>query len=280
MHTIRTQRTAGPAWGGVPRCAIDALTKDQEHSMQRSTSIPVLAIAIAAAAAGRVHAVVVLANGQSVGVGTLLAPGGDRSVQIDDKVFTFQSITSSTFTLANFSIRAYVSATTNQWGLHNVGFDIVGPFGDLTPGDGAYSDMNIRYSAAVLPSAYAADVSLAGIGLSFDGLVTGTGSVARVDETVFDLDRNRFLGNLSVLAAAGPPPSRHTATSLSFLGPDSIHGFRAFEVNKNIKFLATAGGTATATFVRQEFNQIMAPTPGAAALLGIGGALMRDRRRR
>lgn len=248
--------------------------------MQIRTSVAVLAIAAAASAAGHAHAVVVLTNGQSVNLGTMFAAGGDRAVQIDDKVFTFQSVTSSTFSRADFSIRAYVSATTNQWGLHDVGFDIVGPFGDFTPGNGMYADMNIRYTVAVLPAAYAADVSLRGIGLSFDGAVSGTGSLARVDETVFDLDSNAFLGNLSAFAAAGPPPSGTWSGALDFTQAHGIDGFRALEINKNIKFLATAGGSATATFVRQEFSQIMLPAPGAVALLGVGAALARGRRRR
>ena len=248
--------------------------------MQIRTSVAFLAIAAAASAAGHVHAVVVLANGQSVNLGTMFSPGGDRTVQIDDKVFTFQSVTSSTLSPADFRIRAYVSAGTNQWGLHDVGFDIVGPFGDFTPGNGMYADMNVRYTVAVLPSAYAADVRLCDIGLSFDGAVTGTGSIARVDETVLDLDTNTFLGNLAAFATAGPPPGGAWSSSLDFCQMYGVDGYRAFEVNKNIKFFASALGSSTATFVRQEFSQIMAPAPGAIALLGIGAAVGGGRRRR
>jgi MYXO-CTERM domain-containing protein len=57
-----------------------------------------------------------------------------------------------------------------------------------------------------------------------------------------------------------------------------LPGFRAFEVNKNIKFLAPTGGSATATFVRQEFRQAMLPAPGAIALLGVAGFASRRRR--
>lgn len=248
--------------------------------MQTSARIATLAIVVAAAAAGSAHAVVTLANGQSVALASLLARDGDRTIQVDDKVFTFHSVTSSTFSIANFSIRAYVSAGTNQWGLHDVGFDIVGPFGDFTPGNGMYADMNIRYTVAVTPAAYAADVSLRGIGLSFDGAVSGAGSIARVDETVFDLDSNAFMGNLSAFAAAGPPPSGAWSSSLDFTQVHGTLGYRALEINKNIKFLATADGSATATFVRQEFSQVMLPAPGAVALLGIGTAFARGRRRR
>ena len=55
-------------------------------------------------------------------------------------------------------------------------------------------------------------------------------------------------------------------------------GFRALEVNKNFKFFSpTAEGTASASFIRQEFSQI--PAPGAAALLGLAGAFGSRRRR-
>lgn len=248
--------------------------------MRTRPSIAVLSIAAAAAAAGHAHAVVVLTNGQSINLATLLVPGSDRVIEIDDKRFTFLSVTSSSFSRSAFSIRAYVSATTNPWGLNDVGFDIVGPFGDFTSGNGSYADMNIRYSVEVLPSAYAADVSLRGIGLSFDGAVSGAGAIARVDETVMDLDNNRFLGNLSAFAAAGPPPSGTWSSSLDFVQLTGLPGFRAFEVNKNIKFLAPTDGTATATFIRQEFRQAMLPAPGAIALLGVGTVLTRGKRRR
>lgn len=45
-------------------------------------------------------------------------------------------------------------------------------------------------------------------------------------------------------------------------------------------FAATADGMAQATFVRQEFSQVMAPAPGAIALLAFAGAAGRARRRR
>ncbi|NBQ88780.1 MAG: PEP-CTERM sorting domain-containing protein [Betaproteobacteria bacterium] len=58
----------------------------------------------------------------------------------------------------------------------------------------------------------------------------------------------------------------------------SPNGYRAFEVNKDIKFFANGDEDfATASFIRQEFSQV--PAPGAIALMGLGGfAAMRRRR--
>ena len=59
-----------------------------------------------------------------------------------------------------------------------------------------------------------------------------------------------------------------------------MHGFRAFEVNKDIKFFAnTPNSFSTASFIRQEFSQIMAPAPGAIALLTAVGMISTRRRR-
>ncbi|MEY4769318.1 MAG: hypothetical protein RIQ40_58, partial [Planctomycetota bacterium] len=177
---------------------------------------------------------------------------------------------------------AFVSANTNQFGLHNVGFDLTGPFGDGLPGDGLSHEMNLQYQVAVRKEFYDRGVRLCDTRLAFNGSAGGTGAYARVDETVWDLDANRFLGNLSAYANSGPPPEQRFTDEKNFCQlwnqPD---GFRAFEVNKDIKFLAPSRSDfAAASFVRQEFSQIMAmPTPGALALVAVS-ALVGTRRRR
>jgi len=48
-------------------------------------------------------------------------------------------------------------------------------------------------------------------------------------------------------------------------------------VNKDLKFFAgSENGFSTASFVGQEFSQI--PSPGALALVGLGGLIARRRR--
>jgi hypothetical protein len=54
-------------------------------------------------------------------------------------------------------------------------------------------------------------------------------------------------------------------------------GYRAFEVNKDLKFFAsTQNDFATASFVRQEFSQV--PSPGVGALVAAACAMARRRR--
>ena len=112
----------------------------------------------------------------------------------------------------------------------------------------------------------------------FNGSAGGEGSFARVDESVFDLDNNVFLGQLSVWDIAGPPQDTKLEDYVDFCDLYGSQGYRAFEVNKDLKFFAaTDNGFATASFIRQEFSQI--PSPGALALLGVSGILARRRRR-
>jgi len=241
----------------------------------RGIFAPLAALAVTASS----QAVIVLGNGDQVNMSAIFATGSDRKVLIDDKIFTFESYTSSQFSMSNFTVIGFVSASTNQWGLHNVGFDITGPFGDGTPGDLLGHELNLQYSVEVTPEAYARDVRLCDTRLTFNGSAGGNGSYARVDETVWDLDNNVFLGNLSAFDHVGPPRMTRLTDARDWCQTYDTLGYRAFEVNKDLKFFArTAQDFATASFVRQEFSQILAPTPGAVALLALSGMMARRRR--
>jgi hypothetical protein len=138
--------------------------------------------------------------------------------------------------------------------------------------------MNLQYSVAVRPEYYARDVRLCDTRLTFNGSAGGAGSYARVDETVWDLDTNTFLGSLAVYDHAGL--FQRYEDEKDWCDIYGTHGYRAFEVNKDLKFFARTGQDfATASFVRQEFSQILAPTPGAFALLLASGAFTKRRRR-
>jgi uncharacterized protein (TIGR03382 family) len=112
----------------------------------------------------------------------------------------------------------------------------------------------------------------------FNGSSGGAGSFSRVDESIFDVDNNQFLGQLSVFDIAGDPQQTQLEDYADYCLLNQGMGYRAFEVNKDMKFFAALeSGFATASFIRQEFSQI--PAPGAIALLGAAG-LVGSRRRR
>jgi hypothetical protein len=227
--------------------------------------------------AGSAHAVIVLGNGDSINLGALMGNGSDRTVIIDDKMFTFESFTSSQFDANLFSVIGFISAGTNQYGLRNVGFDLTGPFGDGTLGDNLVHEMNIQYEVSVLPSYYERGVRLCDARLTFNGSAGGDGSFSRVDETIWDLDTNTYLGQMEVYDIANTPNITKLMHEIDFCDLYDTDGYRAFEVNKDLKFFAAHDGDfATASFVRQEFSQI--PTPGCLALLGLGGLVARRRR--
>ena len=214
------------------------------------------------------QATIVLGNGQVINLATLMSMQ-DRRVEIGDKVFNFESYTSAFFPSANISLIGFISEATNQYGLRNVGFDLTGGFGDANPGSGQVHEANLQYSVAVQQSFYEQGIRLHDAQLLFNGDAEGLGSYARVDETIIDLDTNTLLGNMFVYA-------NDTTKLVDHI--EFTQGYRAFEVNKDLKFLAALpDGISSCSFVRQEFSQI--PTPGAIALLGVSG-LVGSRRRR
>ena len=232
-----------------------------------------LALVLALAGAGSASAsVVVLGNGDSIILEDLLDAGGQFIV--DDKLFTIDSWRTDVFDAGTISIVGFIALNPNQYGFRNIGFDMIGPFGDGTPGDTAVHEANLQYTVEVLPQYYQQGVRIHDARLTFNGSAGNPGSFARVDETMIDLDTNTFLSDLEVFYNAGNPPQFDLSDDVIF----DLPGYRALEVNKDMKFFSpTAEGFATASFVRQEFSQI--PAPGALALLGAAGLVARRRRR-
>lgn len=234
--------------------------------------LPLLGVLLAVPA----HATLVLGNGDSINLAQLMA-SNDRSFIVNDKLFRFESFSSSQSDASLYNVVGFVSLNPNQFGQFNVGFDLIGPFGDGSPGDGVVHDLNLQYEVSVLPEFYARGVRLCDARLTFNGSAGADGSFTRVDETIFDLDANQFLGSMAVYDTFGPPRDTLYSTGLDFCEIFGTDGYRAFEVNKNMKFFAaTASDFATASFIRQEFSQI--PAPGAMALLGAAGLAARRRR--
>jgi hypothetical protein len=223
------------------------------------------------------NAVVVLQNNETVNLGALMATGSDRKFIIGDKMFTFEYVTTPNFNIQNFDVTAKILAP-NQYGLNNIAFDLTGPFVDGGINDQTVQDMNLQYTVEVLPEYYARGIRLCDTGLSFNGSSGGTGSFARVAETVYAVDTGQLLGNMNVFNNFGPPPSIQYSEVRDWCKEFGTDGYRAFQCNKNLKFFAnTDGGFASCSFVRQEFSQI--PAPGAFALLGVAGILGARRRR-
>lgn len=225
---------------------------------------------------GAAHGVVTLVNGQTANLADLLAPGSDRQFIVGDKLFTIESFANSDQQppVSSFTVGGFIAGGPGPSGLPNIGFDLFGPFGDGTPGDGVVHEWNLQYTVEILPDFAAMGWRITDNVLTFNGSSSGDGSFARVDETVFDFFGNTLLGNKSVFDVAGPPRETRLQDSLFWGAP----GYTKLEINKDIKmFAAHVSDTATASFVRQEFSQI--PSPSAGVLLGLGG-LMASRRRR
>jgi MYXO-CTERM domain-containing protein len=234
------------------------------------------AASLAAILGSSAQASITLGNGDIVLLSEVFAQT-DRTVYIGDKEFHFESWASSVWQSSQITVSGFISQNANQYGLNNVGFDLFGPFGDGTPGDGTVHEANLQYSVAVRPEYYDRGVRLCDARMTFNGAATGSGSYSRVDETIFDLDNNAYLGQLSVYDLFGPPQTTQRVDGRDFC-ETGLPGFRAFEVNKNLKFFAhEVNDSATASFVRQEFSQV--PAPGAFALLSLAG-LVGGRRRR
>lgn len=223
------------------------------------------------------HAIIVLGNGEVLNLDTLMAMT-DRRVQINDKIFNFESYTSTAVDTSQISIIGFVSLNQNQFGLYNVGFDLTGPLGDGFPGDGLIAEANLQYTVEVEQSYYDRGVRLCDARVVFNGNSFGSGSYAAVDETIFDLDANQYLGELEVFSVQNSEPLVQLVDAVDFCDIYGTTGYRAFEVNKDMKFFANAAdGVASCSFIRQEFSQV--PAPGALALLGVAGMLGARRRR-
>ncbi|HMN40992.1 MAG TPA: hypothetical protein PKE29_09110 [Phycisphaerales bacterium] len=229
------------------------------------------AAGLAALASSSSFAAITLTNGQSVNLDVVLA-SNDRQVNIGDKTFTFESYTSSSFVPSTISVTAFVSANP----LQGTGFDLTGGFGDINPNDANISEFNVRYTVEVMPAFAALGYRITDLGLVFNGAATGTGSYARVDESVFDVlgipGQNLVTSTSAFVYGSGTPAAQ--LQSAVVWGPP---GYVKIEVNKDVQFFATNNGSSSASFVRQTFSQI--PTPGAMGLIGLAGMFIARRKR-
>lgn len=229
----------------------------------------VAAVGACSLCAGAAQAVVTLNANQTLPVSQILN-SQDKKFIIGDKLFTVLSYTGPTAIIANTDLAAFIS--TNP--LDGIGFDLQGPFADTTAGDGLATDIVFRYTVEVVPQFAQQGFRIVDNTLAFNGAASGTGSYARVDESILSANGLDVLAQTQVYANAGPPATQKYSDRWQTTGG----GFLKLEVVKDIQFKAEpAGGTATASFVRQAFSQV--PAPGSAALLGAAGLVALRRRR-
>lgn len=212
---------------------------------------------------------ITLTNGQSVTLNQIL-DSNDRAFIVGDKKFTIVSYTSPTFIAANTSVVGFIANDP----LTGIGFDLFGGFGDA-PGDSLISEFNIRYTVEIIEPFLSQGFRIVDSELTFNGNATGTGSYARVDESVLDFfaqPGQNLIGTKRAFDIAGPPRSTDLQDRLVFSPRVKL------EVIKDVQFFAFGqGSTATASSIRQSFSQI--PAPGAMALLAVGGLIATRRKR-
>lgn len=236
--------------------------------MSLRTSLTLAALSLAACASSA-QAVFVLGNGQSIGLSDVLN-SNDRQFQVGDKLFTILTWSSPDFTPNTVSLTGFIASNP----LTGIGFDITGGFGDATPGNTAFADFVIRYTVEIAQPFLDQGFRIVDSELTFNGNATGTGSFARVDESVLDFNLpagQNLIGQKQVFSIAGPPASQDLQDRLVFTPRTKL------EIIKDVQFFATAGGTSSASFVRQSFSQI--PTPGAMGIMAVGLLAIARRRR-
>ncbi len=243
--------------------------------MGRAVRALLFAAASLASFTSSADAIVVLNNGDQVSLSALLAPGSDRKFRVYDKIFTIESYTSNQFMPSEVTIVGFRHLSNPL----EVGFDLTGGFGDTTPGDGFIHEFNIQYTVEIAAPFIPLGYRITDNHLIFNGNASGApGSFARVDESVINPFTGMLVGQKSVydIVNSSGPNSTQLSDELIF-GPP---GYTILEINKDVKFFAASqGSTASASFIRQSFSQI--PSPGAGALLMLGGiATFRRRRQR
>jgi hypothetical protein len=232
--------------------------------MSLRIGLPLAAIAVALSA-GAAQAVFVLQNGQQVSLSSVLN-SDDHKFQVGDKIFTILTFTSNAVPAANIAVTGFISNNP----LDGIGFDLTGGFGDV-PGDTTISDIIFRYTVEIAEPQLGQGFRIKDTGLVFNGSAVGTGSYARVDESILDyfgIPGANLLGTRQVWDIAGPPQSTSLQDFQVFANGAS---YSKLEIIKDIQFFAVA------SFVRQSFSQT--PTPGGSALLAIGGLILARRRR-
>lgn len=198
----------------------------------------------------------------------LSQPGPDAGKFIVfDKLFEITSFTPGAGSPAAFQATGITISGRNN-GFDGVGFRLFSQWAD-NPGDNVTFGFTFAYNATVLPAYAASGVRIAGVNLAFNGASAGIGSIASVDESVFN--GATLVDTARVEAHDGNPPiySDMVALPTSLISVSVIKDFKVFA--------PTSTGIATTSFIEQTFKQIPAPGTGALAVMSVG--LLARRRR-
>jgi len=149
--------------------------------------------------------------------------------------------------------------------LNGVGFEMVGAWIDQ-PGNGP-SGFFLEYMVTVIdPDWYIVDNVL-----TFNGFAVGDASEATVNETVEDAS-GVLIGEKEVFAQAAIPEMDWVLSDRLEFDPQ-----KKLIIRKDFLLFSGEGGLADASFIKQTFSQI--PAPSSLALLGAMGLIARGRRR-
>lgn len=236
-------------------------------------------VTAAAAVASPVYATIVLANGESISLATIVGAGGDRSVRIGDQEYFF-GVFESHFAASGITLTARINDTANQFGRFDTGFDLAGVFSDLLPSNDEPSMMSIGFTVTIVPEAAKNGVRLCDAWMQFDGDASGVGSYAEVIEHLIAPPAEEMIGALEVydrVTLEGDEITRRKH-ALDFCGPDGFGPLPSLIVEKTATFFARpVGGVAFASLIEQRFSEV--PSPGALGFTCLVG-LMGSRRRR
>jgi len=185
---------------------------------------------------------------------------------VDDKLFEIKIFDGTGIDASQITLAAV------DFGLAGVGFDMLGEWVDL-PGDALATGFAMEYCVTVLNP----DLRIVDAHLLFNGLATGDGSFADVNETIVDPITTNLVDELTVFSlgttGAGQFEDVWEADPYTF-----DNGFERLEIIKDFELFANGtGGTAGASFIRQTFSQI--PAPGGVMLAGVAGLVAVRRRR-
>jgi hypothetical protein len=196
---------------------------------------------------------------------------------VGDKEFTMpaNAFSSAVFNANQIFIQPNVSGNP----LAGQGFRLTGAWTD-SPGFPG-SDFTLAYDVQILPEFVAQGYRFDDAILRFNGVATGAGSFARVDETVMN-GNNNIIDQVSVfsLGVQGGTGSSDLESVVDAHGLTRLRLLKDVHLFTNTGTNGVPGGySSSISFIDQVFSQVVIPLPTTAAMgmvaLGIGAVRRR-----